>query len=272
MNQSSVREQYLQADVFSATPQKLQLLLVEAAMKNILRTKKYWQEGDIGEAFESLTKAQDIIAEVLCSLDVEGSPEIAKKLASVYVFIFRRLAEAGMNQSIEKLDDAYRVLCSERETWKMVCEKFGSTQTESTVRSGSDISATQQNVSGSSNNSASLSLSSAPSSRTSGSPLSNPSSGSYTPTPASSISKTGNGLNLGSGTYMPRTGTIPIQKPKSEEEKKLSEQKPDNLEQNLDKLEHKQEGTDSVERRTIKPISGFPAYQSQGSTGLSWTG
>jgi hypothetical protein len=72
---------------------------------------------------------------MLCSFDVENSPEIAKKLASIYVFIFRRLTEAGMKQDQEKLNDAYRVLCSERETWRQVCEKFGSTKTDGAVSS-----------------------------------------------------------------------------------------------------------------------------------------
>ncbi|GHT30244.1 hypothetical protein FACS18942_11170 [Planctomycetales bacterium] len=48
-------------------------------------------------------------------------------MASIYLFIFRRLAEAGMTYKEENLDDALRVLNSERETWKQVCEKFGST-------------------------------------------------------------------------------------------------------------------------------------------------
>ena len=135
MSQQTVRQNYTQADVFSATPQKLQLLLVEAAMKNILKTKKHWEEGNIAEGFETITLAQDIVAEILCSLDVENNPEIAKKLASIYVFIFRRLTEAGMAQDQEKLNDAYRVLCSERETWRQVCEKFGSSKTEGAVSS-----------------------------------------------------------------------------------------------------------------------------------------
>ena len=135
MSQQTVRQNYIQADVFSATPQKLQLLLVEAAMKNILKTKKHWEGGNIGDGFETVTLAQDIVAEIICSLDVENSPDIAKKLASIYVFIFRRLTEAGMKQDQEKLNDAYRVLCSERETWRQVCEKFGSTKTDGAVSS-----------------------------------------------------------------------------------------------------------------------------------------
>jgi len=135
MSQQTVRQNYIQADVFSATPQKLQLLLVEAAIKNVLKTKKHWEEENISDGFETITLAQDIVAEILCSLDVENSPELAKKLASIYVFIFRRLTEAGMHQDQEKLNDAYRVLCSERETWRQVCEKFGSTKTDGAVSS-----------------------------------------------------------------------------------------------------------------------------------------
>jgi flagellar protein FliS len=105
----------------------LQLLLVEAAIKNVLRTQLLWKEQKYDAAFETLTRAQDIVAEILCSLDVEKAPDIAKKLASVYIFIFRRLTEGGMTHDPTKLDDALRILNSERETWRLVCEKFGST-------------------------------------------------------------------------------------------------------------------------------------------------
>ncbi len=130
MQQQSARHNSLQGEVFTATPQKLQLLLIEAAIKNIHRTKQAWTDLRFDDGFESLTRSQDIIAEILCSLDVENNPAIAKKLASIYIFIFRRLAEGGMEHSQEKLDDALRVLNSERETWKLVCEKFGSSMTQ----------------------------------------------------------------------------------------------------------------------------------------------
>ncbi|MDR1271136.1 MAG: flagellar export chaperone FliS [Planctomycetaceae bacterium] len=123
----SIRHNYLQAEVQTATPQKLQLLLVEAAITNIHRTKQFWKDQKYDDGIESLSRAQDIIAEILCSLDRDGSPEIAKKLASIYLFIFRRLAESGMSRDEQKLDDALRVLNSERETWRLVCEKFGTT-------------------------------------------------------------------------------------------------------------------------------------------------
>ncbi|MCL2742709.1 MAG: flagellar export chaperone FliS [Planctomycetaceae bacterium] len=123
--QNTARDNYILAEVQTATPQKLQLMLVEAAIKNVHRTKKAWSEDKIDVGLESLMKAQDIIAAILSSLDKEGNPEIARQLASIYLFIFRRLAEAGMTYKQENLDDALRVLNSEKETWKQVCEKFG---------------------------------------------------------------------------------------------------------------------------------------------------
>lgn len=127
MQQNSVQKNYLQAEVHTATPQKLQLMLVEAAIKNVHRTKIAWKEEKFDVGFETLARAQDIVAEILCSLDVKGNPQIAKQLASIYLFIFRSLAEGGMTHEEQKLDDALRVLNSERETWRQVCEKFGST-------------------------------------------------------------------------------------------------------------------------------------------------
>ena len=135
MQNLAARQNYLQAEVHTATPQKLQLMLVEAAIKNIHRTKKAWADEKFEAGFDSLSLAQDIVTEILSSLDKEGNPDLAGKIASIYVFIFRCLAEAGMSHDPQKLDDALKVLSSERETWRQVCEKFGtSVNGESSTR------------------------------------------------------------------------------------------------------------------------------------------
>jgi flagellar protein FliS len=139
--QKLARQNYLQAEVQTATPQKLQLMLVEAAIKNIHRTKKAWEEDKFELGFDSLALAQDIVAEILSSLDKEGSPELAGKIASIYVFIFRCLSEGGMAHDPQKLDDALRVLNSERETWRQVCEKFGSSLTGDSSSTANSVGA-----------------------------------------------------------------------------------------------------------------------------------
>jgi len=135
MQNLAARQNYLQAEVQTATPQKLQLMLIEAAIKNVHRAKKAWEAERFEVGFDSLSLAQDIVAEILSSVDKEGNPDLAGKIASIYVFIFRCLAEGGMTHDPQKLDDALRILHSERETWRLVCEKFG-ISTDSAVKSG----------------------------------------------------------------------------------------------------------------------------------------
>jgi flagellar protein FliS len=101
--QNLARQNYLQAEVHTATPQKLQLMLVEAAIKNIHRTKKAWEEEKFEVGLDSLSLAQDIVAEILSSLDKEGNPDLAGKIASIYVFIFRCLAIVGRKYGKSKL-------------------------------------------------------------------------------------------------------------------------------------------------------------------------
>lgn len=151
MQQQNIRYNYILAEVSTATPQKLQLLLIEAAIKNIYRTKNSWADKQFDVALDHLAKAQDIVAEILGSLDVKGNPEIAKQLAAIYLFIFRRLAEAGMTNDEQKLDDALRILNCERETWQLVCDKFGAnfdsvSKISGTATGSTTISTTNANV------------------------------------------------------------------------------------------------------------------------------
>ena len=116
---------YIEREVATATPQKIQLLLIEAAIKNIHRVKNHWENNDTEAAFHAITRIQDIVTEILCSLDMEGSPEIAQSLAGIYVFIFRKVASVRGPEDMASLDEALKVLMVERQSWKEICEKFG---------------------------------------------------------------------------------------------------------------------------------------------------
>ncbi len=124
--QTSARENYLVTEVMTAAPQKLQLMLIEAAIRSAQRARQLWQNDDDDQACEALIHAQDIVGELMASLNREVDPDLVKKVASVYLFIFRSLMEANYERNEQKLDDAVRVLQIERETWQKVCEQLGS--------------------------------------------------------------------------------------------------------------------------------------------------
>ncbi len=120
----SARDGYLAAAVMTAPPQKLQLMLIEAAICAAARASQHWNEGRGHDAAESLLRAQAIVGHILASLDRETEPELAGRTAAVYLFIFRRLLDANVGQDRQKLGDAIRVLEAERETWRLVCENL----------------------------------------------------------------------------------------------------------------------------------------------------
>jgi len=125
---SSVRDSYLETEVMTATPQKLQYMLLDAAILAIQKTKQLWAANRDEEACETLIRAQQIVSELLCGLNREIDSDLAKKVAAIYLFVFRSLLNAAARKDVEKLDGALGVLEIERETWRRVCEELGSTK------------------------------------------------------------------------------------------------------------------------------------------------
>ena len=134
---------YIEREVATASPQKLQLMLIEAAIKNVHRVKNFWENKDPEGAFQSLTRVQDIVTEILCSFDAKAWPEITQTLSAIYVFIFRKIVAVRGPDDMASLDEALRVLMAERESWKEICEKFG-VKNETANNSATFDSQTQQ--------------------------------------------------------------------------------------------------------------------------------
>jgi len=116
---------YLETEVMTAAPQKLQLMLIEAALRQSNATLEHWKAGNQEQAAETLIRAQQIITELLCSLNPEKDKDLTSKVAAVYLFIFRALQTAQAERSEVKLQEAISVLEIERETWQKVCEQLG---------------------------------------------------------------------------------------------------------------------------------------------------
>jgi len=125
--QPSVPDSYLETEILTATPQKRQLMLIEAAIRFIERARHHLR-AEQNEAFcECLIRAQQIVTELIAALDHEVAPKLTGQVASLYVFVFRTLVDASLTRDEAKLDDALRVLQPQREAWEGVCKGLGAT-------------------------------------------------------------------------------------------------------------------------------------------------
>ncbi|MEI8371718.1 MAG: flagellar export chaperone FliS [Planctomycetota bacterium] len=121
---STARENYLNTDVRTATPQRLQLMLIEAALRSAERGRQQWQEKQDDWAIGSIVHAQNVMGELLAGIDRTTAGELGERVSAVYEFILRSLIEAGHHHNEKSLADAIRLLELERETWRQVCEKI----------------------------------------------------------------------------------------------------------------------------------------------------
>lgn len=121
--QPSARDVYLETQVMTASPQKLRLMLVEGAIRKVSLVQHCWDNQRPEEALEASIRAREIISELIAPLSEDKSP-LARQMLAVYVYLFRTLTEASLENDRQKLADVLRVLGEERETWTQVCAKF----------------------------------------------------------------------------------------------------------------------------------------------------
>ena len=128
------RHDYLYTEVMTAAPQKLQLMLIDAAIRLVHRAQNHWERNDDHTASEALIRCQQVMSELLGGVDVQSGNDLVRRVASVYLFVYRSLVLANLERSREKLADVLRVLEIERQTWADVCQQLGTEREASTAR------------------------------------------------------------------------------------------------------------------------------------------
>ena len=122
MNQEA-RDSYVEAQVLTATPQKLRLMLIEGAIRFARKTILHWEAGDNARALDAIVRCRNIVTELLSSIRVADS-ELTKQVASLYLFVFQHLTQAQLRRDAKLVNEAIEILEVERETWRELCEQM----------------------------------------------------------------------------------------------------------------------------------------------------
>jgi flagellar protein FliS len=117
----SAREQCLATSVMTSSREKLHLMLIEGGLRLAERALQQRRTGREEDAFTSILRAREIVNELISGMKHDATDDLTRRVAAIYVFIFRRLVEAGYPRQQQPLEEAIRVLRIERETWRQVC-------------------------------------------------------------------------------------------------------------------------------------------------------
>lgn len=114
-------QQYQEQSIKTASPGELTLMLYNGCIKFINQAKQFIEQKDIEKANNAIIRAQDIIQELLVTLNMDY--EISKNLAALYDFMYRRLIDANISKDVEALDEVLDLVTELRDTWKEVIKK-----------------------------------------------------------------------------------------------------------------------------------------------------
>ncbi len=116
-------QSYRKTNVITADPVRLVLMCYEGAIDNLIIAKRNYAEEKYEKKCQALIKTQDIIDELLCSLDLEKGGAIAANLESLYNYITRRLIHADANRDMDAIDEVIGMLHELLSAWKEVCSR-----------------------------------------------------------------------------------------------------------------------------------------------------
>lgn len=114
----SVSAEYLEAQVLTASPHRLHLMVVDGAIRFAMQGRAAMQTQRWEEMERGLSRSRDCVSELLGGLDASHAPELVAELKSLFLFAYRNLMLANVEHDPRRIDDAVRILQQHRDTWQ----------------------------------------------------------------------------------------------------------------------------------------------------------
>jgi flagellar protein FliS len=109
---------YRQTQTQTATPGELVVMLYRGAVRFVSKGIAALESQDIQGAHTNLVRAQEIIAELLGTLDLVRGGDIADRLLGIYEYLNRRLVDANLTKDPEPAREVERFLRDLLPAWE----------------------------------------------------------------------------------------------------------------------------------------------------------
>jgi len=131
MNRGGYKQhnQYNQVQIKTANKGKLIVMLYQGAIRFMNRALLLLEKKDMEGKGNALIRAQDIILELLYSLDqdlLDQGDELALNLQRLYLYSYRRLVHANVHMDTEAVEEVIKLMQNLLQAWEQVVLNDGS--------------------------------------------------------------------------------------------------------------------------------------------------
>jgi len=116
---------YLRTKVMTATPEQLQMMLYDGALRFCEQARAALVEKNYETSYNMISRVQKILMEFNCTLKHDVAPDLCAKLAALYTYCYKKLIDANIEHRIVSLDEAMGILKFQRDTWGMLLDQLG---------------------------------------------------------------------------------------------------------------------------------------------------
>ncbi len=111
---------YQRTNVMTADPKRLVLMCYEGAISNLKLAKEKYETHEYEAKARAVQKFQDIVNELLCSLDFEKGGQIATNLRTIYDYMIRHVLQADIAREASGFNEVIGMLEELKEAWEEV--------------------------------------------------------------------------------------------------------------------------------------------------------
>lgn len=110
---------YQQNDVFSMSPARRLVFLYGQVVANLRQAGRFLERGEVEARSRALTRARDIMGELLCTLNFQEGGEIAPaNLASLYLWMMDETLEVDRRRDPKRLERLTAMVAELHAAWE----------------------------------------------------------------------------------------------------------------------------------------------------------
>ena len=100
MSYATPSSSYREMEVFSASRERLVVIVFEQLVVNLERARIAMERNDLELRVTALRRARGLVGELLASLDFEQSPSLSNQLADLYQYMLYELVDVGLRGDV----------------------------------------------------------------------------------------------------------------------------------------------------------------------------